>query len=104
MGNPRTFAIALGLIAVWGMSGFFVGFGDSWQLVANTTTTILTTLMVLLVQHTQNRDAQAMQIKLNEIIRGLSSTRNKVIALEDREPDEAEVFRQEFNRIRDEEN
>jgi low affinity Fe/Cu permease len=60
--------------------------------------------MVLLVQHTQNRDAQAMQIKLNEIIRALPDTRNKAIALEDREPDEAEVFRREFKQIRDEEN
>lgn len=103
MGSPRTFAIALGLIIVWGISGFFVNFNDRWQLIANTSTTIITTLMVLLVQNTQNRDSQAMQIKLNEIVRAIAEARNIVISLEEAEDEEAEMLRQEFKQLKEEE-
>lgn len=103
MGSPKTFAVSIGLIVVWGLSGFVIGFGDSWQLIINTISTISTGLCVLLVQNTQNRDAMAMQIKLNEIIRAIADARNTVIALEDCDGDEPETMREEFKKIRDEE-
>lgn len=103
MGSPRTFAIAVGITVVWGISGFFVGFGDSWQLAMNSLSTVITTFCVLLVQNTQNRDSRAMQLKLNEIIRSTAEARNVVIALEDAEDSEAEELRKEFKQIRDEE-
>lgn len=102
MGSPKTFAASIALIVVWALSGFFIGFGDSWQLIINTISTISTGLCVLLVQNTQNRDAMAMQLKLNEIIRAIAEARNTAIALEDCENDEPEVMREEFRRMRDE--
>lgn len=102
MGSPKTFAFALFLMAIWAASGPFLGFSQTWQLIANTTTTLLTTLMVLLVQNTQNRDAMAMQLKLNEIIRAITEARNTAIALEECENDEPEVLREEFRRMRNE--
>ena len=102
MGSPITFAIAILLIVAWALSGFFVGFGDSWQLAANTSTTIVTTIMVLLVQNTQNRDSQAIQLKLNEIIRATHQARNKMIALEEAEESEAQQLQQEFKQLREE--
>lgn len=103
MGSPKTFAITLFLMAIWAASGPFLKFSETWQLMANTSTTLLTTLMVLLVQNTQNRDSMAMQLKLNEIIRAIADARNTAIALEDCEDDEPEIMKEEFKRIRDEE-
>lgn len=103
MGSPKAFAIAIALIVIWAISGFFLNFSQEWQLIANTTTTLVTTIMVLLVQNTQNRDSMAMQIKLNEIIRAIADARNTVIALEDCEGDEPEKMREEFKKMRDEE-
>lgn len=102
MGSPKTFAFTLFLMAIWAASGPFLRFSQTWQLIANTSTTLLTTLMVLLVQNTQNRDSLAMQLKLNEIIRSISEARNTAIALEDCEDDEPEMMREEFRRMRDE--
>ena len=65
-GKPATFFLAVALILIWGVSGFLFHFSDTWQLVINTTTTIITFLMVFLIQSTQNRDAEAMQVKLDE--------------------------------------
>lgn len=69
MGAPLSFAIAIGVVLVWAITGPLFHFSDSWQLVINTSTTIVTFLMVFLIQNTQNRDSQAMQLKLDELIR-----------------------------------
>src|SRR5437899_6853376 len=86
-GSAWTFAIALMVIIFWAVSGPFFGFSDTWQLVANTFTTLVTFLMVFLIQNTQNRDAKATQLKLDELIRAISKARNRVIGAES-EPEE----------------
>jgi low affinity Fe/Cu permease len=81
-GQPEAFIIALACIAVWGATGPIFGFSDTWQLVVNTGTTIVTFLMVFLIQNSQNRDAAAMQAKLDEIIRASGEARNRFIGIE----------------------
>ena len=81
-GQPEAFALAVGFIAVWAVTGPVFGFSDTWQLVVNTATTIVTFLMVFLIQNSQNRDAAAMQAKLDEIIRASSQARNRFIGIE----------------------
>ena len=90
-GRPMTFILAACTIVVWGVSGPLFGFSDTWQLVINTGTTIVTFLMVFLIQNTQNRDSEALQIKLDELIRSLENARNETMDLE--ELDEAELDR-----------
>ena len=94
-GRPITFIIAALIIVVWAVSGPLFGFSDTWQLVINTSTTIVTFLMVFLIQNTQNRDTEALQIKLDEIIRSNKGARNEMIDLE-------EMDEKDLNRIRDE--
>ena len=103
MGSPQTFAIAVALTAVWFVSGFFVGFSDSHQLIINTISTITTGLGLFLVQNTQNRDSRAMQLKLDEIIRSSGDARNKVIALEEKADEVVDELQEEFKQLRDEE-
>jgi low affinity Fe/Cu permease len=86
-GSAWTFALALALIIAWIVTGPMFGFSDTWQLIANTFTTIVTFLMVFLIQNTQNRDAKATQLKLDELIRAVGDARNEFIAAEE-EPDE----------------
>jgi low affinity Fe/Cu permease len=81
-GQPVTFVIALGIILVWGLTGPLFRFSDTWQLVINTGTTIITFLMVFLIQNAQNRDASAMQVKLDELIRAVRDARNIYIGIE----------------------
>lgn len=90
-GHPTTFALAVAAIAVWGLSGPLFGYSDTWQLVINTGTTIVTFLMVFLIQNNQNRDTQALQLKIDELIRANESARNRLLRLE--EMSEAEVQR-----------
>ncbi|SFL09672.1 low affinity iron permease family protein [Lysobacter sp. cf310] len=90
-GRPLCFALAAGLILVWLISGPLFGFSDTWQLVINTGTTIITFLMVFLIQNTQNRDTEAMQIKLDELIRASRDAHNALLDLE--ELDEAALDR-----------
>ena len=81
-GQPLAFLLAVGIILVWGLTGPVFGFSDTWQLVINTGTTIVTFLMVFLIQNSQNRDAAAMQAKLDELIRALRDAREQFIGIE----------------------
>ena len=92
-GQPMTFVVALAIIIVWGLTGPLFGYSDTWQLVINTGTTIITFLMVFLIQNSQNRDAAAMQAKLDELIRAVKTARNEFIGIEHRTDHEIEAIR-----------
>jgi low affinity Fe/Cu permease len=91
-GRPVTFALAVGVIVVWGLAGPIYGYSDTWQLVINTGTTIVTFLMVFLIQNTQNRDGAAIQTKLDELIRA-SAAQNVFIGIEHLTEEEVEELR-----------
>ena len=92
-GQPRAFVAAVGIILFWGLTGPLFGFSDTWQLVINTGTTIVTFLMVFLIQNSQNRDAAAMQAKLDELIRALADARAEFIGIEHLPDTEIEEIR-----------
>jgi len=92
-GQPLAFVVAAGLIVVWLLSGPVFQFSDTWQLVVNTATTIVTFIMVFLIQNSQNRDAAAMQAKLDEVIRALTDARNEFVGIEHRTDREIEGIR-----------
>jgi low affinity Fe/Cu permease len=98
-GRPRVFVGALGLIVLWAVTGPLFGFSDTWQLVINTGTTIVTFLMVFLIQNTQNRDTEAMQLKLDELIRATKGAHNTLLDLEELEEDALERFRAQYAAI-----
>jgi len=98
-GRPLTFTIAALVIAVWAVTGPLFGFSDTWQLVINTGTTIVTFLMVFLIQNTQNRDAEAIQVKLDELIRLSKGGHNVLLDLEELEDDELDRIRQGYCQI-----
>ena len=92
-GQPIAFITALSIIITWGITGPLFGFSDTWQLVINTGTTIVTFLMVFLIQNAQNRDASAIQAKLDELIRALGTARNEFIGIEHLTEQELEGIR-----------
>jgi low affinity Fe/Cu permease len=98
-GHGASFGVAVLLVVVWLAVGPLFGFTDSWQLVINTTTTIVTFLMVFLIQNTQNRDTGAIQIKLDELIRAVRGARNEMIDLEDLDPSILEAIRTDYERL-----
>lgn len=100
VGSPWAFAVAIVAIIAWAVSGPFFGFSENWQLLINTCTTILTFLMVFLIQNTQNRDARAIQLKLDELIRVIDPARNTLIDIEDMEDEELELLQKEFVKFR----
>ena len=95
-GKPAIFLTALLLIVIWAASGPLFGYSDTWQLVVNTTTTIITFLMVFLIQNTQNRDAMALQVKLAELIIAMRGAHNRLAAAEDLSDDDLEALHQEY--------
>jgi low affinity Fe/Cu permease len=101
-GQPKVFAFAVLLIVVWGVTGPLFGFSDTWQLVINTGTTIVTFLMVFLIQNTQNRDTQAMQIKLDELIRAHEGAHNALLDLEELDEDTLNEFRKSYQKVAEE--
>jgi low affinity Fe/Cu permease len=101
MGTPWAFVVAVLAIIAWAVSGPFFGFSDNWQLVVNTCTTILTFLMVFLIQNTQNRDAKAMHLKLDELVRAIDPARNMLIDIEDMGDDELAHLHEEFKKFRE---
>jgi len=95
-GQPIAFIVAVLLIVAWGATGPLFDYSDTWQLIVNTTTTIVTFLMVFLIQNSQNRDAAAMQAKLDELIRAVESARTQFIGIEHRSDTEIEAIRAEL--------
>ena len=93
VGQPVAFVLAFAAILIWGVTGPLFGYSDTWQLVVNTSTTIVTFLMVFLIQNSQNRDAAAMQAKLDELIRAAAEARNEFIGIEHRSDTEIEKIR-----------
>jgi low affinity Fe/Cu permease len=95
-GRPQTFVFAVGVVVLWLVTGPLFGFSDTWQLIINTGTTIVTFLMVFLIQSTQNRDTEAMQIKLDELIRITQGAHNALLDLEELDEAELEKFRDHY--------
>src|SRR5579863_7560190 len=100
VGSPGAFALGLMVVIIWAVTGPLYHYSDTWQLVINTGTSVVTFLMVFLIQNTQNRDAQAMQLKLNELIRALSTARNIMVDLENSPEEEIKEISEEFASIR----
>lgn len=98
-GKPGTFIGAALIIVLWGLTGPIFDFSDTWQLVINTGTTIITFLMVFLIQNTQNRDTEAMHIKLDELIRAVETAKNTVLDLEELDEAELDKLRAEYEAI-----
>lgn len=101
-GQPAAFGIAVSIILIWGLSGPVFGFSDTWQLVINTGTTIVTFLMVFLIQNTQNRDSEAIQVKLDEIIRAIEGADNALLDLEELDEKELDHIRADYEKMADE--
>ncbi|RYZ72779.1 MAG: low affinity iron permease family protein [Proteobacteria bacterium] len=100
-GSPQVFVMAVSLVVGWALLGPVFGYSDTWQLVINTTTTIITFLMVFLIQNTQNRDGKAMQLKLDELIRVSKTARNTMLDLEELDEKELDRLHEEFKRFAD---
>jgi low affinity Fe/Cu permease len=99
MGHPLAFLLAVLIIVVWAVTGPFFGFSDTWQLVINTSTTIVTFLMVFLIQNTQNRDSTTVQLKLDELIRAIEGAHNSLIDLEELEEEDLQRLRAVYEEL-----
>lgn len=102
-GTPSAFAIAAAVIVLWAVTGPLFDYSDTWQLIINTSTTIVTFLMVFLIQNSQNRDSAAVQLKLDELIKALDTADNTVLDLEEREEKEIDRRKAAFQRLAQEE-
>jgi low affinity Fe/Cu permease len=98
-GRPRVFTLAIAVILAWIVTGPIFGFSDTWQLVINTGTTIVTFLMVFLIQNTQNRDTEAIQVKLDELIRATNGAHNALLDLEELEEENLDAFRARYQAL-----
>lgn len=99
IGSPVASFLAVTVIIIWAITGPIFKFSDTWQLVINTGTTIVTFLMVFLIQNSQNRDAKAVQIKLDELLRAISSARDGIIDIEDSSEQELKSLQQDFSKL-----
>jgi len=104
VGSSWAFILAVIIIAVWAVSGPMFHYSDTWQLVINTGTTIITFLMVFLIQNTQNRDAKAIHLKLDELIKGVTGARTRLVNLEQLSDKDLERLQREFERLHHAEN
>ena len=100
VGSPWAFLVGVAVVLVWGLSGPYFHFSDTWQLVINTGTTIVTFLVVFLIQGAQNRDSRALHLKLDELLRAVEHARTSLVALEGRTDDELDRLQREFERLR----
>jgi low affinity Fe/Cu permease len=98
-GRPRVFSLAVVVILVWVITGPIFNFSDTWQLVINTGTTIITFLMVFLIQNTQNRDTEAIQVKLDELIRATNGAHNALLDLEELEEESLDAFKAKYQAL-----
>ena len=98
-GRPAVFVAALTAIGLWALSGPLFGFSDTWQLIVNTSTTIVTFLMVFIIQNTQNRDTAAMQLKLDELIRATQGAHNALLDLEKIDDEQFERYRRSYEKL-----
>jgi low affinity Fe/Cu permease len=98
-GTPFAFVAAVAVVLVWGITGPIFGFSDTWQLVINTGTTIVTFLMVFAIQASQNRDSEAIQVKLDELIRSIDGAQNSLLDLEELEESEIERLRKKYRNL-----
>ncbi len=103
IGSPIAFVGAVLVVVLWAISGPLFGFSDTWQLVINTGTTIVTFLVVFMIQNTQNRDSKAIQLKLDELLRAIQKARTSLVDLEDLSDSELERLEQEFRALREQE-
>jgi low affinity Fe/Cu permease len=101
VGSPWSFIAAVMIIVIWAISGPLFGFSDTWQLVINTGTTIITFLMVFVIQNTQNRDAKAIHLKLDELLRGVEGARTGLVDLEDLSDEELKQLQAQFEQLRE---
>lgn len=95
-GSPRTSLVAIGLILLWGLSGPIFHFNDTWQLIINTSTTIITFLMVFLIQNTQNRDTDILHLKIDELLLATKNAHNTMLGLEDLDLKQLEELRKQY--------
>src|SRR5215470_16892758 len=100
LGSPWSFVLCVVLILIWFVSGPFFHFSDTWQLLVNTATTVFTFLAVFLIQNTQNRDAKAVHLKLDELISSVAGARNRLVDLEDLSDEELSHLQEQFRRLR----
>lgn len=101
LGSPYAFLIAIMIVLLWALTGPFFNFSDTWQLVINTGTTIVTFLMVFAIQNTQNRDSRALQLKLNELIKSSRGARTEFVDIEDLSDTELDVMQAQFKALHD---